>query len=44
MTKKITPANNQANQGNANKGTSGNNKQNGQVNGNKGKQLNPNNK
>ena len=44
MTKKITPANNQANQQNANKGTSGNNKQNAQVNGNKGKQQNPSNK
>jgi len=44
MSKKITPANNKTNQANSNKGTSGTNKQNSQVNGNKGKQLNPNNK
>jgi hypothetical protein len=42
MSKKITPQQNQANQQNANKGTSGTNKQNSQVQGNKGKQLNPN--
>ena len=44
MTKKVTPANNQANQPNSNKGSSGTNKQNSQVHGNRGKQLNPNNK
>lgn len=44
MTKKVTPANNKANQANPNKGTSGTNKQNAQVHGNRGKQLNPNNK
>ncbi len=44
MSKKITPANNKANQGNANKGTSGQNKQHSQVHGNRGKQLNPNRK
>ena len=37
--KKITPADNQANQGNANKGTSGTNKQNSQVHGNRSKQV-----
>jgi len=44
MTKKVTPKNNSANQQNANKGTSGQNKQNSQVHGNRGKQLNPNQK
>ncbi len=44
MTKKVTPANNSANQPNPNKGTSGTNKQYSQVHGNRGKQLNPNNK
>lgn len=44
MTKKITPANNNANMKNANKGTSGTNKQYAQVHGNRGKQLNPNQK
>ena len=44
MTKKITPKNNQANQQNPNKGTAGGNLQNAQVNGNRGKQLNPNQK
>jgi hypothetical protein len=44
MAKKITPQQNQANQQNANKGTSGNNKQYDQAQGNKGKQLNPNQK
>lgn len=44
MTKKITPANNQANMKNANKGTSGVNKQYAQVHGNRGKQMNPNQK
>jgi len=42
MAKKITPANNSANQSNANKGTPGTNKQYSQVHGNRGKQLNPN--
>ncbi|WP_194437845.1 hypothetical protein [Vibrio fluminensis] len=42
MTKKITPANNAANQPNANKGTPGTNKQYSQVHGNRGKQINPN--
>lgn len=42
MSKKITPKQNQANQANANKGTNGVNKQNSQVHGNRGKQLNPN--
>jgi hypothetical protein len=44
MTNKIKPANNSANIKNANKGTPGVNKQNAQVNGNRGKQLNPNQK
>jgi hypothetical protein len=42
MSKKITPQQNQANQQNANKGTSGTNKQFAQTQGNKGKQMNPN--
>jgi hypothetical protein len=42
MSKKITPQQNQANQANSNKGTSGVNKQNAQVHGNRGKQMNPN--
>lgn len=42
MSKKIQPKNNQANQQNPNKGTSGTNKQYSQNQGNKGKQLNPN--
>ncbi len=42
MSKKVTPQQNQSNQSNANKGTSGTNKQNAQVQGNKGKQMNPN--
>lgn len=42
MAKRITPQQNQSNQQNANKGTSGTNKQYSQVQGNKGKQLNPN--
>lgn len=42
MSKKITPSNNQANQLNSNKGTSGVNKQNAQVHGNRGAQMNPN--
>lgn len=44
MTKKITPADNKSNQSNSNKGTEGTNRQNAQVNGNKGKQQNPNQK
>jgi len=36
--------NHKANQKNVNKGTSGNNKANGKVNGNRGKQINPNQK
>lgn len=42
MSKKIQPKQNQANQQNPNKGTTGTNKQYSQVQGNKGKQLNPN--
>jgi hypothetical protein len=44
MKKGITPKNNQANMKNANKGTSGVNRQYSQVHGNRGKQLNPNRK
>jgi len=44
MSKKVTPKNNQANMQNANKKTSGVNKQYAQVQGNKGKQGNPNQK
>lgn len=40
--KPITPANNSANMQNANKGTSGTNRQYSQVHGNRGAQLNPN--
>lgn len=40
--KSITPANNSANMQNANKGTSGTNRQYSQVHGNRGAQLNPN--
>lgn len=40
MTKKISPANNQANQQNANKGNEGVNQQYAKVHGNRGKQLN----
>ncbi|KPZ52575.1 MULTISPECIES: hypothetical protein [unclassified Pseudoalteromonas] len=42
MTKKISPANNQANQGNANKSTDGVNKQYAKVHSNSGNQLNKN--
>jgi hypothetical protein len=42
MSKKITSQQNHANQANANRGTSGTNKQCAQVQGNKGKQINPN--
>ncbi len=41
MSKKITPANNSANMPNANKGTSGTNRQYDQNQGNRGKQMNP---
>lgn len=44
MNKKIDPKDNSANQQNPNKGTSGQNKQKSQTEGNRGKQLNPNNK
>ena len=44
MTNKIKPADNTANIKNTNKGSPGVNKQNAQVNGNRGKQLNPNQK
>jgi|GEM_PF-1491672 len=44
MTKKINPKDNQANQQNANKGKSGVNRQYAQKHGNRGAQLNPNNK
>jgi hypothetical protein len=44
MTNKIKPADNSANIKNANKGTPCVNKQNAKVNGNRGKQLNPNQK
>lgn len=42
MTKKISPKNNQSNQQNSNKGTTGTNKQYAQGQGNRGKQMNPN--
>ncbi|MDR0732470.1 MAG: hypothetical protein LBF08_00185 [Dysgonamonadaceae bacterium] len=42
MKQKIAPQQNQANQGNANKGMSGTNRQNAQVHGNRGAQMNPN--
>ncbi len=44
MDKKIDPKDNQSNQSNANKGTAGTNKQYDQAQGNRGKQLNPNQK
>ena len=44
MMKKITPQNNQSNMQNANKGTSCTNRQYDQNQGNRGKQLNPNQK
>lgn len=40
----ISPKNNSANMQNANKGTSGVNRQNSQVHGNRGAQMNPNRK
>lgn len=40
---KINPRDNSANQQNANKGTSGTNRQYDQAQGNRGKQMNPNN-
>jgi len=42
MSKKITPANNAANTQNANRGTNGVNMQYAQSQGNRGKQINPN--
>lgn len=42
--KKVTPINNNANQKNRNKGTKGVNRQYSQTHGNRGKQLNPNQK
>ncbi len=42
MNKKINPKDNQSNQSNANKGTAGTNRQYDQTQGNRGKQLNPN--
>lgn len=42
--KGVSPANNRSNMQNANKGSSGTNKQYSQVHGNRGAQLNPNNK
>lgn len=42
MAKKISPQQNDSNIKNSNKGTSGTNAQNAKVNGNKGKQMNPN--
>lgn len=42
MKSKLTPQQNQANQANANKGTNGVNKQYSQVHGNRGGQMNPN--
>ena len=42
MTKKITPKDNASNIPNANKGTNGTNRQYDQKQGNRGKQLNPN--
>jgi hypothetical protein len=42
MSKKIAPQQNRSNQQNANKGTTGTNKQYAQNQGNRGKQLNPN--
>ena len=44
MDKKIDPKDNQSNMSNANKGTDGTNKQYDQAQGNRGKQLNPNQK
>lgn len=44
MTKKMTPQQNQANTQNSNKGTIGVNQQNAKANGNRGQQLNPNQK
>lgn len=44
MSKKVSPKDNQSNQGNANKGTPGTNKAYSKAQGNTGKQLNPNQK
>lgn len=41
MSKKIKPADNEANQANANKGTPGTNRQYDQAQGNRGKQMDP---
>jgi hypothetical protein len=42
MSKKITPAGNRSNIPNGNKGTAGQNRQHAQNQGNRGKQMNPN--
>ncbi|WP_172635985.1 hypothetical protein [Photobacterium profundum] len=44
MSKKISPQNNAANQKNANKSSNGTNRQYDQAQGNRGKQMNPNQK
>lgn len=44
MSKKVSPSNNASNQKNANKGSNGTNKQYDQAQGNRGKQMNPNQK
>jgi hypothetical protein len=44
MTKKISPKDNATNQKNANKGSNGTNRQYDQAQGNRGKQMNPNQK
>jgi len=44
MAKPISPANNQSNMQNANKGSNGVNRQYSQVHGNRGTQMNPNHK
>ena len=44
MNKKVSPENNTSNQKNANKGSNGTNKQYDQAQGNRGKQMNPNQK
>ena len=44
MSKNIRPSNNRANQQNPNKGSSGTNRQHDQARGNRGKQMNPNQK
>jgi len=42
MSKNTKPSDNRANQQNSNKGNAGGNRQNAQVHGNRGKQMNPN--